>query len=81
MLREDRGRLTEEISVDLIDVHGEDLSPAAENADGAAGHLPPVGRFGTPEDCAAAVAYMAADEAGYMTGETVLVTGGIQARL
>ena len=33
MLREDRGRLTEEISVDLIDVHGEDLSPAAENAD------------------------------------------------
>lgn len=47
----------------------------------AADQLPPVGRFGTPEDCAAAVAYMAADEAGFMTGETVLVTGGIQARL
>lgn len=41
----------------------------------------PAGRFGTPDDCAAAVAYMSAPEASYMTGETVLVTGGMQARL
>src|SRR5690625_4541714 len=37
----------------------------------------PVGRFGTPADIAAAVQYLVSDAAGYVTGQTLVVDGGI----
>jgi 3-oxoacyl-[acyl-carrier protein] reductase len=36
-----------------------------------------VGRLGTPQDIAAAVLYLASEEAGYVTGETLNVSGGL----
>ncbi|MEF8789528.1 MAG: glucose 1-dehydrogenase [Haloarculaceae archaeon] len=36
----------------------------------------PVGRLGEPEDVAAPVAFLASDEAGYVTGASLLVDGG-----
>ncbi len=36
----------------------------------------PVGRLGTPEDVGAAVAFLASDEAGWITGQTIGVNGG-----
>jgi NAD(P)-dependent dehydrogenase (short-subunit alcohol dehydrogenase family) len=36
----------------------------------------PLGRFGTPEDVANAVAYLASDESAYMTGTTLNLSGG-----
>jgi 3-oxoacyl-[acyl-carrier protein] reductase len=36
-----------------------------------------VKRFGTPEDIAAAVAYATSDEAGFLTGQTICVDGGM----
>ncbi|GAQ85581.1 indole-3-butyric acid response [Klebsormidium nitens] len=38
-------------------------------------------RLGTPEDIAGAVAFLASDDAAYVTGETVVVAGGTQSRL
>lgn len=38
--------------------------------------LTSVGRFGKPEEIAAAVAYLASPEAGYTTGESLTVDGG-----
>ncbi len=37
----------------------------------------PAGRMGTPEEIAAAVLYLAAPEAGYVTGATLHVNGGM----
>ena len=37
----------------------------------------PAGKLGTPEDIAAAVLYLASDEAGYVTGQTLHVNGGM----
>jgi 3-oxoacyl-[acyl-carrier protein] reductase len=37
----------------------------------------PAARLGTPEDIAAAVVYLASDEAAYMTGQTLHVNGGM----
>ncbi len=36
-----------------------------------------VKRLGTPEDIAAAVAYVASDQAGYLTGQVLCVDGGL----
>jgi NAD(P)-dependent dehydrogenase (short-subunit alcohol dehydrogenase family) len=38
---------------------------------------PPLGRAGRPEEIAAAVAYLASDEAGFVTGESLLIDGGL----
>jgi NAD(P)-dependent dehydrogenase (short-subunit alcohol dehydrogenase family) len=40
----------------------------------------PAGRRGTVEDVASAVCYLASDEAGYVTGHTLVVDGGWRAR-
>ena len=37
----------------------------------------PLGRLGLPEDVAHAVAFMASREAGYITGTTLHVNGGL----
>jgi 3-oxoacyl-[acyl-carrier protein] reductase len=37
----------------------------------------PMGRFGTPEDVAAAAVYLASAEAGYITGQTLHINGGM----
>ncbi|CAM6089824.1 unnamed protein product [Calypogeia fissa] len=38
-------------------------------------------RLGTPSDVAAAVAYLVSDDASYVTGENLVVAGGMQSRL
>jgi 3-oxoacyl-[acyl-carrier protein] reductase len=37
----------------------------------------PLGRFGTPEEIAHAVAFLASDEAAYITGQVLAVDGGL----
>ena len=37
----------------------------------------PLGRLGTPEDIAGAVAFLAGDDAAYITGQVLSVNGGL----
>ena len=37
----------------------------------------PLGRLGSPDDVAAAVAFLASEDAGYITGQVLTVDGGI----
>ena len=37
----------------------------------------PLKRAGTPEDVAGVVAFLASDDAGYMTGQAINITGGL----
>ena len=37
----------------------------------------PAGKLGLPQDIAAAVLYLASNEAGYVTGQTLHINGGM----
>lgn len=38
-------------------------------------------RLGTPQDIAAAVAFLSSEDASYVTGETLVVAGGMSSKL
>ena len=40
----------------------------------------PLSRFGEPEDIAKTVAFLASEGAGYITGQTIVVDGGLTLR-
>lgn len=56
----------------LIALHG---SPEAAEAAARAGV--PAGRLGTPQELAAAAVFLCSDRAGYVTGQSLLVDGGL----
>ncbi len=49
----------------------------SENARAAMVDQIPLGRVGTPEDVAAAVTFLASDQAAYITGQVIHVSGGM----
>jgi 3-oxoacyl-[acyl-carrier protein] reductase len=54
-------------------------SLGTERIEALAGSIP-VGRIGRPDEVAAAVAYLASDSAGFVTGATLDVNGGVSMR-
>jgi len=41
----------------------------------------PLRRLGTSDDCAGAVSFLCSDQASFITGETIVISGGVQSRL
>ncbi|CAG5123420.1 unnamed protein product, partial [Candidula unifasciata] len=54
---------------------------SSKEAKNAALKAIPLGRLGRPEDCAGAVAYLVSDDSSWVTGETIVVAGGVTSRL
>ena len=63
---------------DGLKLHNErHLGRSLEQQETGWGAEVPLGRWGTPDDIAAAVAFLASEEAGYITGANISVNGGM----
>jgi NAD(P)-dependent dehydrogenase (short-subunit alcohol dehydrogenase family) len=62
-------------------IHTEEYEPAGEEGRIRRGQTVPLGRVGYPEDVAGAVAFLASDDAAYITGQSLYVDGGMLAQL
>jgi acetoin reductase-like protein len=61
------------IDAELAALQGDELGAAKRAAEAE----PPLKRAGRPEEIAAAVAYLASDEAAFVTGQSLLIDGGL----
>jgi NAD(P)-dependent dehydrogenase (short-subunit alcohol dehydrogenase family) len=62
-------------------IHTEEYEPLGDEARLSRGRTVPLGRVGYPEDIAGAVAFLASDDASYITGQCLYVDGGMLAQL
>ena len=62
-------------------IHTEEYEPQGEEGRRRRGQTVPLGRVGYPDDVAGAVAFLASDDASYITGQTIYVDGGMLAQL
>jgi NAD(P)-dependent dehydrogenase (short-subunit alcohol dehydrogenase family) len=71
------GFIATNIFTAALGLDGEKRAMANAAIAGIAAKAQPVQRTGRPEDIAAAVAYLASDDAGFVTGTHILVDGGM----
>ena len=62
-------------------IHTEEFEAEGEEAKARRGQTVPLGRVGYPEDIAGAVAFLATEDASYITGQVLYVDGGMLAQL
>jgi 3-oxoacyl-[acyl-carrier protein] reductase len=62
-------------------IHTEEYEPDGEEGKRKRGLTVPLGRVGYPADIAGAVAFLASDDASYITGQVLYVDGGMLAQL
>jgi 3-oxoacyl-[acyl-carrier protein] reductase len=71
------GRLETERLRELDAKNAEKRGTTAEEVRAASEASIPMGRYGTPQDLAEAVAFLVSEQAGYITGQSLLVDGGL----
>jgi NAD(P)-dependent dehydrogenase (short-subunit alcohol dehydrogenase family) len=71
------GFITTNIFTSALGIEGEKRAMANAAIGAIAAKAQPLQRAGRPEDIAAAVAYLASDDAGFVTGTHITVDGGM----
>ncbi|PZO88424.1 MAG: 2,5-dichloro-2,5-cyclohexadiene-1,4-diol dehydrogenase [Sphingomonas sanxanigenens] len=71
------GFITTNIFTSALGLDGAQRTRADAMIEGMAGQAQPIARAGRPEDIAAAVTFLASEDAGFMTGTHLLVDGGM----
>ena len=71
------GFITTGIFTRHLGIAGEKLAAADAAIAGVAAGAQPIKRAGTPEDIAAAVAFLASDDASFVTGTHIVIDGGL----
>ena len=71
------GFITTNIFTSALGIAGDKRDQANAAIGAMAGVAQPVARAGRPEDIAAAVAYLASDDASFVTGTHIVVDGGM----
>ena len=66
-----------DLLIGSIPLAGEEKENAKDTVKENMLHNIPLGRIGKPEEIAAAVAFLASEEAGYITGQVLAVDGGM----
>lgn len=61
----------------LADIRADRDNITSEEALMRQGNEVPVGRLATPEEVASAIVYLCSNQAAYVTGESLLVDGGL----
>lgn len=51
------------------------MAPAKDDTSGA--YVPPIARWGKPEDVAALVGFLLGDESTYISGTSIVIDGGL----
>lgn len=62
-------------------IHTQAFEPMGRSAKRRRGEVVPLGRVGEPDEVAAAVAFLASNDARYITGQAIYVDGGVLAQL
>lgn len=77
----DAGLRVNSVAPDGIPTAGDEALAAAVRGEGrhVPPPVPPLGRFGTPEDCAEVIAFLLDDRSRFVTGACVHVDGGLHA--
>jgi len=70
------GRISTERSAAIDATQAESLGVSVEEVHGEAEARIPLGRYGTPEEFANVVVFLASPRASYVTGSTIAVDGG-----
>ena len=71
------GFIMTNIFASAVGLEGDARTQANAMIRGVGGHAQPIQRPGQPEDIAAAVAFLASDDASFITGTHILVDGGL----
>ncbi|AST07732.1 hypothetical protein AF2641_13000 [Anoxybacillus flavithermus] len=71
------GRIATERVAYLDEQHAKKLGIRKEELEARMKATIPLGRYGTPEEFANVVAFLLSDENTYMTGQSLLVDGGM----
>ena len=77
----DRGIRVNSVAPDGIPTDGDDELAAATQREGSyrPPPVPPLGRFAAPSSCASVIAFLLGDLAGFVTGASINVDGGLHA--